>query len=408
MRKKKILIFTVPFSGHLNVLRDLVLRYGSGFNFKLVITGWKNIKADLNDGNIPVINLAKTKLSKTDPALWTFPRVSDLLDDCLKIAKDFKPDIIIYDFFSLEGNLVGKILNIPYWCSIPAMIGPFENKLYRDQKLSVANNQKTIEMIQNKFGIKINQEDIEMISDGFHLPGQVNFIWSYRSLIPSNFKKNRSTDYYVFIGNLNQKPVIQKNTEKHTKPKIYFSFGTVVMNNLWNQQHQTRDQLKSFVKNIAALWKNEKIKVTFVCQGKRLVAKYPSNWRVIDQADQLKELSRADIFITHGGSNSFHEAVLYQIPMIVIPFFGDQPLVGRQVQNLGLGINLSRDQNIDTAKSKAFLNQELITKLNQSVWKIIRDRLYYQRNFSRLSLSKTPILSLLKGKYIQKKTLMPG
>ena len=45
----------------------------------------------------------------------------------------------------------------------------------------------------------------------------------------------------------------------------------------------------------------------------------------------------ADVFITHGGMNSISEALVYEVPMIVIPFMADQPVNARQVETLGLG-----------------------------------------------------------------------
>jgi UDP:flavonoid glycosyltransferase YjiC (YdhE family) len=45
----------------------------------------------------------------------------------------------------------------------------------------------------------------------------------------------------------------------------------------------------------------------------------------------------ADVFITHGGMNSISEALVYEVPMIVIPFMSDQPVNARQVETLGLG-----------------------------------------------------------------------
>ena len=44
-----------------------------------------------------------------------------------------------------------------------------------------------------------------------------------------------------------------------------------------------------------------------------------------------------DLFITHGGANSFAEGLLSDIPMVVAPFFGDQPAVALRVVSLGLG-----------------------------------------------------------------------
>jgi len=384
----KILIFSVPFNGHLNILKALIQELETTCEFTLVITGWKNIQPDLNGISCKTIVLAKSTLQETDPALWTFPRIVELLDDCISITSTFKPDVIIYDFFSLEGHIVGKLLNIPYWCSIPAMIGPFETQAYLHRKLSSTRNQQALKHLK-KLGISIDHHEIEMVSDGLHIPGQLNLIWSYPSLTSPQFMQNRKPLPYIFVGNLRGEKSVPKR--KNNTPVIYFSLGTVVMNNLWNQQRQTRTALKNFIARIAKLWQHKKITVIFVSQGKRVLNHYPKNWRVVDHTNQVGTLSRADIFVTHGGSNSFHEAALQHVPMVVIPFFGDQLLVAQQVQRLGIGINLGRDTGIGTKKSKGFLNNALVKRLDHAVFQILNDKkyahAYHKFTFEKTSLS---------------------
>jgi hypothetical protein len=328
LKHKKILVFCPPFNGHLNVLKTLIEHYKTSCQFKIIITGWSNIPLDISSLPTEGVIIGKTELHETDPCLWTFQRMIDLLPDVLEIVKEFKPDSIIYDFFSLEGYAVGKILNIPTICSIPAMVGPFKETSYLANKLSEPSNQISIAKLQELYGLTF--DNIEMISDGFHMPGDVNLIWSYQTVTPENFLEGRANKPYVFIGNLSKalpRVVQQKQT-------IYFSLGTVVMNNLWNQQEKIQVQLKDFINQLAIMWADAPWNVIFVTQGKDVLDMVPKNWSCINNANQILELSRADLFITHGGSNSFHEAIIHNVPMIVIPFFGDQPLVGSVTEKL--------------------------------------------------------------------------
>ena len=152
--------------------------------------------------------------------------------------------------------------------------------------------------------------------------------------------------------------------------------------------------MKKFIAHIAHLSKNKNVKLIFVTQGKKILQKYPQNWEVLTIANQVKVLTEADIFITHGGSNSFHEAVLQKVPMIVIPFFGDQPLIGTQVEKLGIGINLGTDTNIDTKKSKQFLNKNLATRLDKAISDILSDTTY-KINYQKIQLTSTSLRDLL-------------
>jgi MGT family glycosyltransferase len=64
------------------------------------------------------------------------------------------------------------------------------------------------------------------------------------------------------------------------------------------------------------------------------------NVRVERYVDQWSVLADADVFITHHGLNSTHEAIFHQVPMISYPFFGDQPAQALCCQALGLAVPL--------------------------------------------------------------------
>jgi len=354
---------------------------------------------------VPVTTLAKSDLHETDPATWTLPRLVELYEDCLKLAKTFQPDLIIYDFFSLEGYFVGKSLNIPYWCSIPALIGPFTHRDYLNTKLQLSENIDALKKLNQKYGIAIDIKIIEMISDGLHLPGQINIIWSYPSLVPPNMLTNRHKKEYVFVGHLRGETNNFPTKKEIDRPLVYLSFGTVVMDNLWNQQTTIRSNLREFVKTLAKLWEHKPFDVLFVNRGKPILKEYPRNWRVADHVDQVAVLSRSSVFITHGGANSFHEAVLQSVPMVVVPFFGDQPLVAKQIERLHIGINVVSDSEIDTKKSKSFLNVSLAEHVDNAVATILKNQNKYKNNFSNIPLKRTNIKSLIQEKLNKKNRL---
>merc|ERR1712039_19105 len=64
----------------------------------------------------------------------------------------------------------------------------------------------------------------------------------------------------------------------------------------------------------------------------------PDNLLVRQAVPQLEVLQRCDVFITHGGANSMHEALSSKVPMLVVPVFGDQPLNADAIAKCGAGI----------------------------------------------------------------------
>lgn len=65
--------------------------------------------------------------------------------------------------------------------------------------------------------------------------------------------------------------------------------------------------------------------------------------RVLDYVDQIAALDEADVFVTHHGINSTHEAIWAGVPMVSYPFFGDQPALAHRCQDLGLAVPLATE-----------------------------------------------------------------
>lgn len=66
---------------------------------------------------------------------------------------------------------------------------------------------------------------------------------------------------------------------------------------------------------------------------------------------QLEVLPLCDVFVTHGGMGSIMESVMFGVPMVVIPAFGDQPANADNVQKLNMGITFQRPRETLGAES---------------------------------------------------------
>ncbi len=67
----------------------------------------------------------------------------------------------------------------------------------------------------------------------------------------------------------------------------------------------------------------------------------PANFIVKNFMPQLEILQRSDLFITHGGMNSVHEGLYYNVPLIVIPQQFEQSIVAQQVVKHSAGVALA-------------------------------------------------------------------
>mmetsp|Transcript_44395 Transcript_44395/g.96463 ORF Transcript_44395/g.96463 Transcript_44395/m.96463 type:complete len:514 (-) Transcript_44395:123-1664(-) len=65
----------------------------------------------------------------------------------------------------------------------------------------------------------------------------------------------------------------------------------------------------------------------------------PANFDLRQALPQLEMLPKCDLMVTHGGSNSIHEALYYGIPLVVVPIFGDQPVNADAVERTSAGVS---------------------------------------------------------------------
>jgi hypothetical protein len=65
------------------------------------------------------------------------------------------------------------------------------------------------------------------------------------------------------------------------------------------------------------------------------------NVRVVAYADQPRALADADVFVTHHGLNSTHEAAWARVPMLSYPFFWDQPALAATCARLGIALPIA-------------------------------------------------------------------
>ena len=90
----------------------------------------------------------------------------------------------------------------------------------------------------------------------------------------------------------------------------------------------------------------------------------PQNFKVYNYVPQLEVLKKTDVFVTHGGMNSSSEALYNNIPLVIVPQFGDQFIVGNRVVELGAGILLpAKDATV------AKLQEDMKLLLNDSSYK---------------------------------------
>ncbi|MGG2067073.1 macrolide family glycosyltransferase [Bacillus sp. S14(2024)] len=247
-------------------------------------------------------------------------------------------DYIIHDSMFGCGRLLSQILKLPAinsYTSFAQTEMSFERML---EHLSQNIPTEVAKEINNDFQnltTKIKEKyDVEINSpyEVFCNPAPLTIVYTTREFQPSG---ETFDETYKFVGPSISSRLTQENFDLTTikgKSPIYISLGTVF------------NQAIDFYKLCFKAFGNTNHTV-IMSIGKKVqisdLGDIPKNFIVKNYVPQTEVLKHSKLFITHGGMNSTHEGLYYEVPLIVIPQSADQPFVAQRVANIGAGINLS-------------------------------------------------------------------
>lgn len=241
-------------------------------------------------------------------------------------------DCLIYELLFFPGKALAAELGIPCYRLISTFAlnrhllrvlgktgGPYLTALFRSERLCTALSR----LFLPKFSLREKNLAEALVREA---PPH-NFIYTLRDFQPEEacFPE---TNYHFVGPAVDDRAEEPFSFEKSGNPLVYISFGTLM--------HAD----KCFWKKLIAAFAGKRVEVVCSVGSEKLVralGDLPSNVRAFAKVPQLTLLSRAALFVTHGGMNSVNEALYYGVPMIVLPFGLDQPLVGRELQRRKLG-----------------------------------------------------------------------
>jgi len=246
-------------------------------------------------------------------------------------------DYIIYDSMFGCGRLLAQILQLP---AINSCTSFAQTQQSFDQLLEHVSKRiptKIVQPINDKFksltGMVKEKYGVEIQSpyEVFCNPAPLTIVYTTREFQPDGVTFDQT---YKFVGpSISQRPAVEDSELAAIKGNnpIYISLGTVFNNAI--EFYKCCFEAFGGTDHTIILSIGSRVQISDLRE-------IPTNFIVKDYVPQIDVLQSAKLFITHGGMNSTHEGLYYGVPLIVIPQSADQPIIARQVVNIGAGIEL--------------------------------------------------------------------
>jgi MGT family glycosyltransferase len=353
----RIVFLNIPAQGHTNptlaIVKELIARgetvlYYSFNEFQSAIegTGAEFRSCDQTLAFDP---------TRPDPNLFRFgsqilQTSQMLIPNLLPRVKADAPDIIIHDSLCVWGWMIARILRIPAICSTTtfAINVRISVQSVRDVTrflgmiVSTVPEQMAFERMKREMRNAYGTAP-KALMDIFKNESDMTLVYTSQEFQP--FARMFSSKYR-FTGASIDASLAETPFEVPTNKRIiYVSLGTLFNENL------------QFFKMCCEAFSGVDAHVVMSIGKKNAIEDLgilPANVSVYPFVPQLAVLSKSDLFITHGGMNSVHEALWFGVPMIVVPQASDQLFVARQVESVGAGTRLEHHQvSVDRLQSDA-------------------------------------------------------
>jgi UDP:flavonoid glycosyltransferase YjiC (YdhE family) len=254
------------------------------------------------------------------------------------------PSVVVYDSFAVIGRVVGRLLGVPYVnvChGHDRPPGPTLARYRADPRLAVSDACRRSVAALHELGLdEITPLSwVDALSPYLNVYGEPPEFLSAESRaafapvafygsVPVGRAREPSRGVSLFPGSVDRR-------------RVYVSLGSVG----WRLFH---DDTRAALLAVADALASRDDVDALVSIGHADVddaALEPFRRRNVEVrpwVDQSAALSEADVFVTHNGLNSVHEAIYERVPMISYPLFADQPALAELCHSLGVATPLVR------------------------------------------------------------------
>jgi MGT family glycosyltransferase len=253
---------------------------------------------------------------------------------------------VVYDTFAVVGYVAARLAEVPYVnvCAghnvDPARFVPL---LENESRIELSPScRHAVELLRSRYGMSDASPFSFITTQSPHL----NLYCEPEAYLTEG--ERRPFEPLAFYGSLPALEDIEARNGDRRTPyfddgaralKVYASVGTVA----WRYHRAAAlGVLKSVAEAVAEMPECRAVislgRAELADDERKSLAR--PNVSVHDYVDQWAVLGEADVFVTHHGLNSTHEAVFNAVPMISYPISWDQPSLARKCQEFGFAFSL--------------------------------------------------------------------
>ena len=259
------------------------------------------------------------------------------------------PDLVVHDTFAVAGQVAARLLGVPYVnvCAGHAVVPERFLAILSDHpRVSISTDcERAVDRLRARGGF----DDISPFSYVTGLSPHLNLYCEPPAFLPD--ADRHVFEPVAFYGSLAaDAPAPQDRPAEAalrwfggrsgTALKVFASFGTAI----W--MSRTAEALSALGAIAAWAGRSRHVQALISLGG---AAVPPDERRALEQpnvvvapyVDQWDVLGCADVFVTHHGLNSTHEAIAHEVPMVSYPFVWDQPALAERCGQLGLAVPLT-------------------------------------------------------------------
>jgi UDP:flavonoid glycosyltransferase YjiC (YdhE family) len=349
----RVAVFCMQGSGHFAQLRPVVAGLvATGFAVQVFTD--RRFAADVAQAGATMIDLFDARpLEGVDTASIPIPVrnvtfAGVYLGEIVEELRRLRPVLVVYETFAVVARFAAQLLGIPYINVAPGHFyhpDRFLPVLSKDPRVRISDQcHRAVAILRDQYG----RDDASPFSYLSGLSPYLNIISQPQPFLTE--EEGGAFAPAAYFGCLpwppttdgpGEAPGIEWLKEGEANLRLYVCLGTTAFDAF-------PDIVLAFLNAVAdSVGSLPDVRALISLGGagheERVRQRITRpNVAVVDYTDQRQALRAANLFLTHHGLNSTHEAIMQGVPMLSYPIYADQPYLADRCQQLGIAIPLAK------------------------------------------------------------------